>query len=119
MKENHFIRKKDERPKKMDIVPDGDVVLKVGRDTDTIDIKVSGAVIRLASPVFSAMLSSPMWREYSSKQIELYDENCDIVLAFCNLLHFKWEDIKLETSEELVKFAVFADMRCCTSVVKP
>jgi len=105
--------------KQVAIIPNGDVILKAGRGTDAVDFKVSGTVISLASPVFSAMLSSPTWQEHSSKEIELYDEDPNTVFEFCNLVHLKWDKVHFLFLGELLKLALFADMRCCTTVVKP
>jgi hypothetical protein len=101
------------------IVPSADVLLKVGKGSDALDIKVLGAIISTASLIFSAMLSSPMWQEGSSREIELYEEEPEAVLAFCNLIHFKWKGIDLRTSCQMVKLALFADMHLCTEAVEP
>lgn len=103
----------------MVVVPDGDVILKAGSGTDALDIQVFGTFLGMASPSYSTMLSSPAWLEHESKVIELYEEDPKIVLAFCNLLHLRWNNVRLWTPKDLVDLALSADMRCCINIVKP
>ncbi|KIW23630.1 uncharacterized protein PV07_11816 [Cladophialophora immunda] len=82
-----------ERGRKLvEVVPDGDVLLKVGRGADAVDIRVSGTVISLASDVFSRMLSSS-YLEARTKEVVLAEDDPEVILDFCNIVHHKAENL--------------------------
>ncbi|KAH0832503.1 hypothetical protein AYO21_10684 [Fonsecaea monophora] len=107
------------RPAKLvEVVPDGDVLLAVGRGDDALKIRVSGTVISLASGVFSRMLSSS-FTEGRSREIELREDVPEAVLDFCNIAHHKAENVDHCDGSRLVKLVEFADARFCVKALRP
>ncbi|EXJ75482.1 uncharacterized protein A1O5_02178 [Cladophialophora psammophila CBS 110553] len=104
--------------KLIEVVPDGDVLLKVGQEAEALDIRVSGLVISLASDMFSRMLSSS-FTEASTKVIELKDDDPEVVLDFCNIAHHKIENLDHCNGLRLLKLAELADARFCERVLRP
>ncbi|KAJ9612281.1 hypothetical protein H2200_003878 [Cladophialophora chaetospira] len=95
----------------------GDLLLKAGTGKDAYDIKVSSAVLIEASPVFATMLTS-QFREAHTKVIEMYEDDPEVVLAFCKLVHHKADNIDNLSSLQIIALLEMANMRECLSVVK-
>ena len=51
-------------------------------------------------------------------EIELYGENPEVVLAFCNIVHHKWGKVELSDASRIVDLVAFADMRLSIDVVR-
>ncbi|OQV05769.1 hypothetical protein CLAIMM_10443 [Cladophialophora immunda] len=108
-----------ERGRKLvEVVPDGDVLLKVGRGADAVDIRVSGTVISLASDVFSRMLSSS-YLEARTKEVVLAEDDPEVILDFCNIVHHKAENLDHCDTTRLCKLAELADARLCKNALRP
>lgn len=100
-------RSSTKRVKKLvEVVSDGDVTLRVGHGDDCTDIRVSGAVIVLASELFDRMLSSS-FIEARTKVIELEEDDPNVVLDFCNIAHHKIENLDHCDGARLLKAGVF------------
>ncbi len=110
--------KGDHNAKLVKVVPDGDLLLKVGKGDAALDIRVSATVVSLASEVFGRMLSSN-FVEGQTKTIILTEDEPKIVLAFCNIVHHKSENIDDLELQDVEKLGVFADMRMCTTALRP
>ena len=105
----------------IDADPDGDLVLKVGSGDEVTLIRVQSKVLRLASPVFAAMLS-PRFAEGqaledskaivdSTTTIDLPDDDPTAMSFLCRTLHFK-EDAaqrKLYSPGFLMELAMICD----------
>ncbi|OAL32393.1 hypothetical protein AYO22_00415 [Fonsecaea multimorphosa] len=104
--------------KLVEVVPDGDVLLKVGEGADALEIRVSGMVISLASDVFSRMLSSS-FTEARCKEIELREDDPEVILDFCNIVHHKIENLNHCDGSRLLKLAELADARFCVKTLRP
>ncbi|OCT46969.1 hypothetical protein CLCR_02476 [Cladophialophora carrionii] len=111
-------KEQGERPRVVEVIPNGDVTFKVGTGEEACEITASGVVVSLASEVFSSMLSSN-FMEGRTKVISLPEDDPQSVLTFCQIVHHKAENLNHLDPEELNKLAVFADMRLCTSALRP
>ncbi|KAJ9610209.1 hypothetical protein H2200_004986 [Cladophialophora chaetospira] len=113
----------EEKPevKLVEVIPDADLLLKVGggsKVSKALDIKVSSMVMSLVSPVFKVILSSA-FQEAATKTIILDEDDPDVILTFCEIVHHRSPDLRKLTNDQLVDLAVFADMRQCQSVLLP
>ncbi len=97
---------------------DGDVLIIVGQGEDKLNIKVSGKVLGLASKVFHSMLSSG-FMEASTGVIEMKDDDPEVVLDFCRVLHFDYSCLNDWDVRQMTLIADMADMRCCLEVFTP
>ncbi|KAJ9604416.1 Replication factor A protein 2 [Cladophialophora chaetospira] len=104
--------------KTIQLVAGADVTLKVGQREDVLDIKVSGAVLSVASKVFAAMLNSS-FIEGITKVIELDQDDPQVVLHFCHIIHHQCDSIKGVDRKRLREISVLADMRGCEDAVRP
>ncbi len=104
--------------KVIELLPEADVTLQVGEGEDALDIKVSGVVLRLASKVFKAMLR-PEWAEASSKIINLEEDNPQVILDFCYIIHHQHSSIRDIDAKRLRGLITLADMRDCHDAIAP
>ena len=104
--------------KVIEVVPAGDVLLKVGKDEDAVDIKVSGVVLSLASEVFAKMLSSD-FVEGQSRVVRLPEDDPATWLTFCKIIHYAAGDIEPQSPDDLIRLGVMADMRLATEALSP
>ncbi|EXJ57286.1 hypothetical protein A1O7_07633 [Cladophialophora yegresii CBS 114405] len=111
-------KKQGERRRVVEVVPNADVTFKVGTGEEARDIKVSGVVVSLASEVFSRMLSSS-FIEGRTRVISLPEDDPETVLTFCQIVHHRAENLNRLGPGEPNKLAVFADMRLCTTALRP
>ncbi|OGM46523.1 hypothetical protein ABOM_004518 [Aspergillus bombycis] len=101
--------------------PIGDIILKSGDDS----FQVSSKILSTASPVFSVMFS-PLFKEGASMvdgpkepvAIRLGDDDAEALLAFCNMVHFRTDEISEKpTATFLERFAVLVDKYMCKKAV--
>lgn len=94
---------------------EGDIILNAG----SILLRVSSNVLRLASPVFCAMLKPGRFLEGSAHRdshdpftVQLEDDDPGALIMLCNILHFK----KVEFTRNvklIVTFTDLCDKYCC------
>ncbi|KAJ9610215.1 hypothetical protein H2200_004992 [Cladophialophora chaetospira] len=80
------------------VAEEGDALFEVGNDQNALDIRVSAT---------------------ATKTIRLPEDDPKVVLAFCDVVHHRVDDLDHLETDELVKLATFADMRLCTRVLRP
>ncbi|EXJ86705.1 hypothetical protein A1O3_03658 [Capronia epimyces CBS 606.96] len=96
----------------VELAPNGDLLIMVGKGDDALDIKVSSIVLNLASGVSLAMLAPP-------KQIVMPNANPKTVLEFCKILHHHTEDLEHCDAEQILDLVGIADEWMCKKVFKP
>lgn len=94
---------------------EGDIILDAG----SVLLRVSSNVLRLASPVFRAMLEPGRFLEGQAHRdsdnpftIQLEDDDPGALIMLCNILHFK----KVEFTRNVKLLATFTDLcdkYCC------
>lgn len=102
----------------IEVVPDGDVILKVGKGDEVVDLRVSGAIISLASEYFAKVLSSS-FEEGLSKVIQLRDDDPEVIEDFCYIVHHRMDSLNHCDGQHLLKLSLTADARFCTKTLKP
>ena len=91
------------------IDPEGDLILVRGKT----ELQVSSKVLRLASPVFTALFG-PSFAEGQNtsgktSSIELHDDDEDSMHVMCTVLHHKCTSADSIDLEKLEKLAVVTD----------
>lgn len=81
-------------------------------------IRVSGAVVSLASEVLAKMLSSP-FLEGQTKEIKLPEDDPGTVLDFCYIVHHKVTDPPQCNGSRLKELAILADMWMSKDAIRP
>ncbi|EXJ57284.1 hypothetical protein A1O7_07631 [Cladophialophora yegresii CBS 114405] len=102
----------------IEVVPNADVTFKVGTGKDAVEVKVSGMVMGLASPVLSRMLFG-QFVEAQTKTVSLPEEDPEAFLQFCNIVHHRPVRLYDLTSRQLLALAVLSDMWHSLDVVGP
>lgn len=103
--------------KRISIIPDSDVLLKVGTGAEALDIMVSGADISKACAIFSKMLTSP-FQEAETKVINMPEDEPRAVLAFSYIAHQQSERIGKLTTDNIVDLILLSDKYLCQEAVK-
>ena len=111
-------------PARVDVDPDGDVVLDVGKRKDRILIRASSSVLSLTSEPFAALLIDPNIKENqlanskeSPKVIPMKDDPPQIMLTLCNITHYRYWDVKPPTGDELIALTLLCDKYVCTDAI--
>ncbi|KAJ9610210.1 hypothetical protein H2200_004987 [Cladophialophora chaetospira] len=114
--------------KMLEIVPDADVTFNVGTGKDALQIKVSGAALGWASPVFKTLLSS-QFIEAQTKTIEselstlkdlnLPDTDPQVFIQFCNIIHHRPVKLDELTGGQVADLALLGDMRQAFHTLQP
>ncbi|KAJ9610201.1 hypothetical protein H2200_004978 [Cladophialophora chaetospira] len=102
----------------VEIIPGADVTLQVGDAEDALDIKASGLVLGLVSKVFQVMLNS-QFIEGSTKTIKMTQDDPQIMLDFCRIVHHQYGSVKDLSAKRLRGLIQLADMRDCREALKP
>ena len=102
----------------IDVVPDGDVVLKVSKGNDVVDLRALGAVIDLASEYLAKALSSS-FNEGTSKVVQLKENDPKVIEDFCNIVHHKVDNLNHCDGPRILGPSMMADARFCTKTLKP
>jgi len=100
----------------VEIAPDGDLILVVGKSDDMVKFKVHSLCLKLASKVFTAMFG-PNWAEGKAlskdnpKEIALPEDDPVAMRKICQILHQQIEALADEvlTVAELAHLALAAD----------
>ena len=109
--------------KVVELVSNGDVLLKVGKGDAAVDMRASAVVLGLASEVFSKMLSSDFVErqviEGQAKVINLPEDEPETVVAFCKIIHHATDDLEPQSPDTVMKLGLMADMRFATRALRP
>lgn len=103
------------------IDPNGELNLIVGIGDEARTFRVSSHAMRLASPVWRAMLSSHNgFKEASDEEITFPDDNPQAVFIVLVACHLRFQDVpeQLEFTE-LVNLCVLCDKYDCVSILRP
>ena len=105
----------------IDIAPNGDIVIKAGQDDNTVTVRIHSLLLKVASPVFIAMLSTNFFEgsaAYSpDRPLLLPDDNGPAFLQLCKIIHCQTETgISLDSLTELL---VIADKYQCVEAITP
>ena len=107
----------------INIDPDGDIYLLVGDDKKSKRFHVSSHAMRLASPVWSAMLSPKYGFKESvsgTEDIAFAEDNLEAFFIVLLASHLKFQAIPVHTSTELlVAICGICDKYDCVSVLGP
>ena len=107
----------------IDIDPDGDIYLVVGDDEQSKRFRVSSHAMRLASPVWKAMLSPKYGFKESvsgTEDITFPEDNFEAFFIVLLASHLKFQAIPSHTSSELlVAICGICDKYDCVSVLGP
>jgi hypothetical protein len=103
--------------------PDGDVLIQIGKHK----FLVSSEAFSFVSPVFDVMLrggfregTKALFGDRELHQVSLPEDNPDVVLLFCKILHNRENMIaKAPDGVCLLGLAVFCDKYQCTESLKP
>lgn len=97
----------------------GDLILQINSESAQHCLKVSSKALCLASPVFRAMLGSPLFLEgraiqsastHSPSQLSLHDDDYQSLLIVLNAVHLRTRKIPTSLSvEEFYQLAVVCD----------
>lgn len=87
----------------------GDIILAAG----PFHLRVSSNILRVASPVFRAMLQPGRYLEGQTSRdsakpctVKLEEDDPDVLVALCSILHFK----KVVFLPDIARLAAFADL---------
>ena len=104
----------------IDVDPQGDVLLLLKEK----EIRVSSKVLSLVSKVFSAMFGPDRFaegvalKEHGSCQVALSDDDTEAMLAMCQVLHHRPQEVACDIdSGFLKKIAILADKYECTNAL--
>jgi hypothetical protein len=97
----------------------GDLTLIVGEQSGQVRFLVSTSVLRLASPVWKAMITG-QFRESSAKEIPFPDDNATAMGVILHLAHLRYKKVpKSMDFSDLVGLAVICDKYDVVSIVRP
>lgn len=105
-------------PKVIELLPEADTTIRVGEGDNALDIRVSSVVLGLASKVFKIMLSS-QFIEARTKTIELTEDDPQVVLDFCHIIHHSHDSITGMDVNRFRGLLAFADMRDSREAIRP
>jgi len=99
----------------------GDVTLAVGTETTQLRLRVSKALLSLASKYFATLLG-PSFREGADasekKDIELSDDDSKAMSLLCKILHMQYQlPTKSLSPDELLGLAVVGDKYGCVKAL--
>ena len=103
------------------IDPNGDLTLIVGIDDEARTFCVSSNAMRLASPVWRAMLSPQNgFKEATSGEITFPDDDPQALLVVLLACHLRFQDIPEQLKfTDLVNLCVLCDKYDCVTLLRP
>jgi hypothetical protein len=97
----------------------GDLTMIVGEQSGQVKFLVSTTVLRLASPVWKAMITG-QFRESSAKEIPFPEDDAQAMSVILHLAHLRYKKVpKSMNFSDLVKLAVICDKYDVVSIVRP
>lgn len=106
----------------INVAPLGDIVVAVGKDEAQKLLRVSKVLLRIASPVFEAMLG-PSFKEGrstydASTPLELPEDDPSATTNLCQILHWNSKCVNTTESDWLQKLAVVCDKYGCAQKLR-
>ena len=99
--------------------PDGDVILNIKNGADHRSFRISSHAMRLASPVWKAMLTGG-FAESRKTTISLEDDDPDSLLILLRIAHLQHRQVPKElTFDQIAKLAVICDKYETVTLVRP
>jgi len=99
----------------------GDVTLLIGIDEHKQAVLVSSSVLRLASPVWKAMLDRH-WAESEAQEIPFPDDDVAAMLLVLRIAHLQFHDLppkKGLSFEDVLQLAILCDKYDLVKLVRP
>lgn len=106
-------RREEDKRSMIEIDPEGDLILKVGTDDKQQSIRVSRSVLKLASPVFKAMLG-PNFAESDATVVDLPDDDPQAMRDLCKVVHLRTSELNMRDRSWVLGLAVVCDKYQCT-----